>query len=159
MQNQGRLFTIGSPRRKPQIRSRSDSAAPSGIPITRSSPESAVIRLFVYGTLRENGYAAELLEGCSLEGSASVAGNLYDVGSGFPALVLSGGGKVWGEVWRCPGSVFAHLDAYEGVERGLFQRVSVMIEGTECWTYVAGPALVPLLAPDHLIPSGDWLTH
>jgi gamma-glutamylcyclotransferase (GGCT)/AIG2-like uncharacterized protein YtfP len=120
--------------------------------MTGHSPE---VHLFVYGTLRSGGRAAGLLRGCRLAGAGVVAGTLYDLGA-YPALVLDGRGPVEGEVWHCPADALARLDEYEGVPDGLYLRVPVVVEGTECWTYVAGPLLDPRLAPERRIPSGRW---
>lgn len=112
--------------------------------------------LFVYGTLRSGGGAAGQLRGCRLVGPGSVAGTLYDLGD-YPALVLGGDGRVEGEVWRCPAGVLPRLDEYEGVAEGLFGRAEVEAAGVRCWTYVAGPRLLPGLTPERRIASGSWL--
>jgi gamma-glutamylcyclotransferase (GGCT)/AIG2-like uncharacterized protein YtfP len=113
------------------------------------------VHLFVYGTLRSGGGAAGLLRGCRMVGTGSVAGTLYDLGD-YPALVLDGRGPVEGEVWRCPADVLDRLDEYEGVPDGLYLRAAVVVDGTECWTYVAGPLLRSRLTPERRIRSGRW---
>jgi gamma-glutamylcyclotransferase (GGCT)/AIG2-like uncharacterized protein YtfP len=113
------------------------------------------VHLFVYGTLRSGGGAAGLLRGCRLVGAGTVAGTLYDLGA-YPALVLDGRGPVEGEVWRCGADAPDRLDEYEGVPGGLYLRVRVVVEGTECWTYVAGPLLERQLTPERRIRSGRW---
>lgn len=120
--------------------------------MTDHPPETG---LFVYGTLRSGGDAVGLLRGCRLAGTGRVAGTLYDLGD-YPALVLDGRGLVEGEVWRCPADALGRLDEYEGLPSGLYARVRVAVDGTECWTYVAGPALAPRLTPERRIPSGRW---
>ena len=112
--------------------------------------------LFVYGTLRQRGRAAELLRGCTHLGPARVAGSLYDIEGGFPALVLAGGGLVHGEVWRCAFELLAMLDDYEHTSTGLFRRAAVRAGDHACWAYVAGPALAHRLTTERLIPSGRW---
>lgn len=112
--------------------------------------------LFVYGTLRSGGEESAVLAGSRLIGPASVAGTLYETENGYPALMLAGPGRVHGEVWRCPPEVLRELDAYEGVEEGLFRRVGVRVGDHACWTYVAGPRLARALTPDRRIPSGEW---
>lgn len=113
-------------------------------------------RLFVYGTLRSGGLGHRLLDGCTCDGEAMVRGTLYDVGGRYPALVLEGEGAVWGERWTCPEGCLAAVDGYEGVEEGLFRRVRVEAGGQRCWTYVAGPLLLPRLRPERVIGSGRW---
>jgi gamma-glutamylcyclotransferase (GGCT)/AIG2-like uncharacterized protein YtfP len=119
------------------------------------SDDPVRVHLFVYGTLRSGGDAAGLLRGCRPVGTGIVAGTLYDLGA-YPALVLDGRGPVEGEVWRCPADVLDRLDEYEGVPGGLYLRVRVVVEGTECWTYVGGPLLGPRLTPERRIQSGRW---
>jgi gamma-glutamylcyclotransferase (GGCT)/AIG2-like uncharacterized protein YtfP len=103
--------------------------------------------LFAYGTLRDRGSSSSLLRDCVQIGPASVGGVLYDVDGEYPALVLYGTNPVAGEVWRCPNELLASLDTYEGVDAGLFRRVGVDVDGTPCWTYVAGPKLTRKLTP------------
>ena len=112
--------------------------------------------LFVYGSLKADGSAADLMRGCDLVGEATVAGALYDIDGRFPALVLAGPGTVHGEIWRCPVDRLRVLDAYEGTEDGLFRRVGVESEGRGCWTYVAGAALAARLTAAGRIESGTW---
>ena len=114
------------------------------------------VRVFVYGTLRRGGRANALLRGCECLGVRRVRGTLYDVRGAYPALVLDEEGEVEGEVWRCPGATIAALDEYEGVAQGLYRRMEVQVEGAACWTYVAGPALEPVLTPERRIASGVW---
>ena len=126
---------------------------PGGVAAVTDGPTG--IHLFVYGTLRSGEGAAGLLRGCRPAGTGTVAGTLYDLGE-YPALVLDGRGVVEGEVWRCPADALDRLDEYEGVPGGLYLRVRVGVDGTECWTYVAGPRLRPRLTPERRIPSGRW---
>jgi gamma-glutamylcyclotransferase (GGCT)/AIG2-like uncharacterized protein YtfP len=102
---------------------------------------------FAYGTLRDKGSASSLLRDCVPVAPARVGGVLYDIDGEYPALVMYGTNPVEGEIWRCPAELLASLDAYEGVDEGLFRRVGVDIDGTPCWTYVAGPKLTRKLTP------------
>ena len=111
-----------------------------------------VFHLFAYGSLRSNGTGSSLLRGCEHIGSGEVGGVLYDIDGEYRALVLYGSTPVPGDVWRCPTSVLATLDEYEGVEHGLFRRIGVNVklnDGAEvgCWVYVAGPSLSEKLRP------------
>jgi gamma-glutamylcyclotransferase (GGCT)/AIG2-like uncharacterized protein YtfP len=112
--------------------------------------------LFVYGTLRAGGSADELLAGCDRVAQATVAGTLYDIDGQYPALVLAGQGRVEGEVWRCPVDRLPALDAYEGVDDGLFRRVGVQVGEYACWTYVAGPKLASRLTADRRLARERW---
>ena len=119
------------------------------------APDNA-FHLFVYGTLRSGGSASRMLDHCKRIARTSVRGTLYDVDGRFPALMLYGSCDVHGEIWRCPVELLATLDEYEGVERGMFRRVAVRVDGLACWTYVAGPALARDLTPGRRVPSGEW---
>jgi gamma-glutamylcyclotransferase (GGCT)/AIG2-like uncharacterized protein YtfP len=99
-------------------------------------PERPAV-LFVYGTLMRRRQMDAVLAGCSgwrYAGRATVAGELYDVGS-YPALIVNGrsAARVTGvlvEVDR--GQVaLARLDEYEGVGEGLYVRLRrrVRIDG------------------------------
>lgn len=107
-----------------------------------------VFHLFAYGTLMAGkGSPSPVLTGCERVGTGSVRGTLYHTGR-YPALLLSGGTPVSGEIWRCPAHVLPRLDQYEAVSEGLFRRVGVRVADVACWAYVAGPALGPRLTPD-----------
>jgi gamma-glutamylcyclotransferase (GGCT)/AIG2-like uncharacterized protein YtfP len=116
--------------------------------------------LFVYGTLRSGAEAVGLLDGCERIAEGTVRGILYDIDGRFPAVVLYGDAPVYGEVWRCPVSLLAGLDRYEGTTNSLFRRVAVEVEtehaAMPCWIYVAGPSLSRKLVLDRRISSGDW---
>ena len=117
---------------------------------------SGSFHLFVYGTLKRGGPASALLADSVLLSRATVAGTLYWTEKGYPALMLAGGGKVHGEVWRCPSTLLQRLDEHEGVEERLFRRVGVRVRDWPCWAYVAGPALARQLTPDRRIAAGIW---
>jgi gamma-glutamylcyclotransferase (GGCT)/AIG2-like uncharacterized protein YtfP len=116
--------------------------------------------LFVYGTLRGDGEAAGMLEGCEFVGTGSVAGHLYEIDGRFPAVVLYGDTRVKGEVWHCPPELLLRLDEYEGTRTGLFRRVAVDADvggaPVPCWVYAAGPALSRKLTPAARLRSGSW---
>jgi gamma-glutamylcyclotransferase (GGCT)/AIG2-like uncharacterized protein YtfP len=112
--------------------------------------------LFVYGTLQTSGKAAELLHGCAVIKTATVAGTLYDIDGEYPALVLGGSGRVHGEIRTCPASLMLRMDDYEGVPERLFRRVGVQIGEHACWTYVAGPKLARRLLPARRVSGGTW---
>lgn len=118
--------------------------------------EARTERIFVYGTLRTGGAAGGLLAGGRALGEATLRGSLYDVQGRFPALVLGGDTEVQGELWEVPAARLAELDAYEGVDQGLYRRARAEADGTACWVYTAGPALLPQLSPEHRLAGGRW---
>lgn len=119
--------------------------------------EEAGFHLFVYGTLRDGGRNARMLAGCAFVRAATTPGTLYDIGGEYPALMLYGELPVRGEIWRCPADLLLRLDAFEGVDDGLFRRVGLEVDGIPCWTYVAGPRLARRLTPDARVLGGEWL--
>ena len=75
---------------------------------------------FVYGTLTDPGTAASVLDSFSYRGSARLVG-LHRVDGTYPTLAP--GGEVDGRILET--DEVATLDHYEGVESGLYVRVSV----------------------------------
>jgi gamma-glutamylcyclotransferase (GGCT)/AIG2-like uncharacterized protein YtfP len=124
------------------------------------APGAGHFHLFVYGTLRQGSAANAHLRECERLGDATVPGTLYDIDGRFPAVVLYGGGRVRGEVWRCPAPALARLDEYEGTANGLFRRVAIEAETPAgpipCWTYAAGPTLARKLVPASRMSGGEW---
>jgi gamma-glutamylcyclotransferase (GGCT)/AIG2-like uncharacterized protein YtfP len=116
----------------------------------------STFQLFTYGTLRRGGGAHHVLEGCTFIDVSVVRGTLYDIDGEYPALMPYGHTSVPGEVWRCPAPLLHRLDAYEGVDHGLFRRIGFQAGDHACWMYVAGPALSRRLTPARRIDSGRW---
>ena len=96
--------------------------------------------VFVYGTLtdRERADAVigpgnyEFVSRAELEGVRRVEG-------AYPTLAP--GGSVDGRLLETDREGVGALDAYEGVDQGLYVRVAVPIEdGETAWTYVGDPA-------------------
>lgn len=79
--------------------------------------------VFVYGTLTDPARAGAVLEEFTFAGSAELVG-LQRVDGEYPTLAP--GGSVTGRILRT--DAVARLDRYEGVDRGLYVRVSVPVE-------------------------------
>jgi len=95
------------------------------------------VRLFVYGTLTDSATAERVAGDASFAGAA-VCHGLHRVDGEYPTLAP--GGRVEGRLLDT-GQVAA-VDAYEGVESGLYVRVELpgpAPEGT-VGTYVGDPA-------------------
>jgi gamma-glutamylaminecyclotransferase len=114
----------------------------------------AVMKLFVYGTLRRGERAHGLLRGARLLAKASTPARftLVEMAGGYPALVHGGCSAVRGEIYGIDESLLRELDPYEDVPE-LYLRVRMNIAGHDCWVYV--------LRPEHarglpVIASGDW---
>lgn len=133
--------------------------------------------LFVYGTLREGGSKHAWLLRTHPEGltRAWVAGRLFHLAAGYPALVADsepvipapGPGWVRGDFVGYEDeadleSALADLDPLEGVEEGLFTReiLPVTLEGGQhyrAWVYVFHVERLPRLLREAVeVPSGDW---
>jgi len=86
------------------------------------------VPLFVYGTLLSRGSAAPMLRDLRRE-PAIIRGELYHMPAGYPAVILRGGAPVYGElVYDIPPALLALLDHYEGVDEGLYARLTVRVE-------------------------------
>jgi gamma-glutamylcyclotransferase (GGCT)/AIG2-like uncharacterized protein YtfP len=91
--------------------------------------------VFVYGTLTDSGTAASVLSTVEYRGEARLSG-LHRVDGEYPTLAP--GGSVRGRILTT--DELDRLDSYEGVERGLYVRVTVpsSTSGT-VETYVGNP--------------------
>ncbi len=136
--------------------------------------------LFVYGTLREGGSHHAWLLRTHPEGwtRAWVAGRLFHLAAGYPALVPTaepeqpapGPGWVWGDFvgYEDEGeldSALTDLDTLEGVEEGLFTRqiLPVTLEGGQryqAWVYLFHVERLPRLEREAVeIQDGDWAAY
>ena len=84
------------------------------------------MRVFVYGTLTDPATAGEVLDSFVYTGPAVLEG-LHAVAGRYPTLAP--GGRVGGRVLRT--REVATLDAYEGLDRGLYVRVGVPADGDD----------------------------
>jgi gamma-glutamylcyclotransferase (GGCT)/AIG2-like uncharacterized protein YtfP len=115
--------------------------------------------LFIYGTLRSGQPHAPRLGGAEPLGSATVAGELRNLGD-YPGLA-NGTETVHGELFRIPEVALERIDELEGcdpddLEGSLFRRELRRIvrqdgSAVEGWTYVW------VHGGGSPIPSGDWL--
>jgi gamma-glutamylcyclotransferase (GGCT)/AIG2-like uncharacterized protein YtfP len=93
------------------------------------------VRFFVYGTLTDRERAERVVPDASFAGDAALEG-LQRVEARYPTLVP--GGSVAGRILET--DYVDRLDAYEGVDRGLYVRVTVPADGGEAVaTYVGRP--------------------
>ncbi len=112
--------------------------------------------LFVYGTLCSDGDQGALLAHLSRV-AATARGTLWDLPQGYPAL---GPGErvVHGELVEPPDPrLLALLDAYEGVDEGLYRRVhvdvTVGLRTVRAWAYTMDD---PRLQGGRLVADGRW---
>lgn len=96
--------------------------------------------LFVYGTLRDGGPAANLLAGLRRT-PARARGVLWRLPAGYPALTPSAQAWVDGELVEPPGTTRLRLvDRYEGIDEGLYRRARMVVEcggkPVHAWVYL-----------------------
>lgn len=110
-------------------------------------------RVFVYGSLKRDFEHHSVIRGARLVlERATVAGRLYVAGR-YPAVVLGGTGRVYGEVYVVTTEQLERLDEFEDVPH-LYQRsVATADDGSEVIVYTMTAEAVrgcPLVA------SGEW---
>lgn len=121
--------------------------------------------LFVYGTLLPTEPQGALLGPLSRR-PAAVRGALYAMPAGYPALVLAGepGHEhvdfVYGEIVDPPDDrLLDLLDRYEGVDEGLYDRVTcevrVGLRSERAWVYVMDAARA---RTGRRVARGRWRT-
>ena len=93
-------------------------------------------RLFVYGSLKADGSAHDLLDGALAEADGTLDQVELSVHDGYPML-RSGSAQLRGEVYRIPGSLWPALDAWEEVPRIYCRRRRALIDGRDVWVYEA----------------------
>jgi gamma-glutamylcyclotransferase (GGCT)/AIG2-like uncharacterized protein YtfP len=105
--------------------------------------------IFVYGTLKRGGSNHAQLAGQIYLGPASTAPGytLYSLGE-YPGLVADPADRsgVNGELWAVDAATLARLDAFEGVDEGLYARVPAPLstwpenlpatEAARAWMYL-----------------------
>jgi gamma-glutamylcyclotransferase (GGCT)/AIG2-like uncharacterized protein YtfP len=101
--------------------------------------------VFVYGTLTDADRARAVVADPTFAGEATLRG-LRRVDGSYPTLVPEEGGSVEGRVLRT--ADLPSLDAYEGVDRGLYCRVTVPSARGPLALYVGDPA--------RLDAPGEW---
>lgn len=139
--------------------------AQAAIQVAASGLASAKL-LFTYGTLMRGQSRNYIISHELYEGEAYIENaTLYATPYGFPALLMEGTDRVWGEVWRIRHApIWALLDQ---IEAGLYTRETKMVHIPS--KSVAGrhvPAEVYVAKPGYLsaiftkkIDSGRWQEH
>lgn len=130
-----------------------DHANNSQLKVINCEPETKLVLLFVYGTLKKGGKAHCLIEA---EGGRFLreakTGPQYKLhGSSLPrndwfplmAEMPKERNGVIGELYEIPTEAFTELDHYEAVDHGLFRRVEIeMDDGNKAWSYVYNQSLL-----------------
>lgn len=114
------------------------------------------VKIFVYGTLQEGKRLNQLLKEIKAEYSnvGWVEGfNLLRMCENYPYAVR-GSGNIRGEVYLVDEGFLGVLDACEGVEYGLFERIEVKTQqGDDCFMWIGGKELI---RNGEVIESGVW---
>lgn len=108
--------------------------------------------VFVYGTLTDPTRAREVLDATPEFVADAVVVGCHRVDGDYPTLVP--GGSCEGRLLRVQRPALHRLDAYEGVDRGLYVRVSVPFEGPADAS--AGTVEAYVGDPDELDAPGSW---
>jgi gamma-glutamylaminecyclotransferase len=112
--------------------------------------------VFVYGTLKQGGCRHHHLGDAESLGAGRTRPEfrLYDCGE-YPAMVRAASGvAILGELWRIDPSRLSILDDQEGVEVGLYERVTIPIR-TESGEEVSAIAYLYGRSIDGLAELGD----
>lgn len=108
--------------------------------------------VFVYGTLTDPERADQLLDSYAYVGAAELRG-LHRVDGDYPTLAP--GGSVTGRLLRTDD--IATLDAYEGVDHGLYARLSVPLSGaSDAGADPPDTVAVYVGDPAHLSAAAEW---
>jgi len=107
------------------------------------------VLVFVYGTLTDPDRVAAVLDDWAFEGVAELSG-LHRVEGEYPTLAP--GGRVEGNLLLT--DEVGRLDSYEGVDRGLYVRVEVPVEGDA--TPEGEVATIYVGDPDRLGAPAEW---
>ncbi|MFT7518810.1 MAG: gamma-glutamylcyclotransferase (GGCT)/AIG2-like uncharacterized protein YtfP [Kiritimatiellia bacterium] len=116
------------------------------------------VPVFVYGTLMHGESRAGLL-GDLARRPATVRGCLYHLPAGYPALDLNGDDVVHGQIVSSPSDqVLRLIDQYEGVDRGVFNRVLLPavtggLMSERCWAWTMRH---PRSRGGVYLPHGRW---
>ncbi|HDR7795619.1 TPA: gamma-glutamylcyclotransferase [Bacillus luti] len=120
--------------------------------------------VFVYGTLRKEQTNAHYMEGAlCITDTAWTSGKLFDTNEGYPAMICSNEGKVYGEVYEVNDDVLHKLDELEeytgNAETDLYDRIkqTVYTADNEIQAYVYIAQDKKMLKV--FIDSGDWLVY
>ena len=110
------------------------------------------MEVFVYGTLTEPERVASVVDSFVFVGAAVLEG-CHPVAGRYPTLAP--GGETAGRLLRT--DELAALDAYEGVDRGAYVRVSVpRIDGGIVAVYVCDPVALDVATPVDWPGSGPF---
>lgn len=101
--------------------------------------------VFVYGTLADPACVRQVLDRFEYVGRAVLDG-VHRAEGRYPTLAP--GGRVRGRILRISGAKIDGLDAYEGVDRGLYIRVSIPHSDRAVEVYIGDP--------DRLDAPAEW---
>ncbi len=98
------------------------------------------MNVFVYGTLCDPGRTCRLLGHATYGPDAELLGLQRSIGR-YPTLVP--GDRTSGRILRLEAGDMETLDAYEGVDHGLYVRIQLPSKnGEPVWTYIGNPVRI-----------------
>ena len=112
--------------------------------------------LFVYGTLRRNENANDLLgmDATFLKATETLPSyTLYQI-DWYPGIVEGGDTAIVGEIWSISEREWSRLDEYEGVPEDYKREMIELADGSNAYAYIFIGDLVGAIQ----IKSGDWMT-
>ncbi|WP_416150518.1 gamma-glutamylcyclotransferase [Salipaludibacillus sp. HK11] len=119
--------------------------------------------VFVYGTLRNGQINHHFLKDAKLiTRQASLKGEMYNTGKGYPAFLLNGQSQVYGEIYQIDEKILSQLDILEDYSEGchsnLYYRIRENIKTDtsfyNSWVYVLDSSQEASL--NEKIPFQDW---
>lgn len=122
------------------------------------------MNLFVYGTLLRGESNHHVLEGATLLYTGGILqAKMYDTGKGYPAIELSMGSTIVGDIYEIPDHMWLNLDDLEGYTGNpttdLYSREFVKVQTldglVEAVVYTVCDESMKL----YEIPSGDWTSY
>lgn len=125
------------------------------------------MKVFVYGTLRNNESNSHYLAGARIIATQCwTEGELWDTGLGYPAMVNVKKGRVYGEIYQVTEEQLKSLDELEefngeGNKNNYYERIlkTVCIDRGEVRAYVYILPQEKLELAFKVIDSGDWKWH
>lgn len=117
-------------------------------------------RIFVYGTLRQNGGANNLLNGSEYLGTTNIKNFKMLNAGAFPVITEAHKKEnkaVVGEVYAIDSmSTLGSLDYYEGYHNSFYDRKVVDTEYGDAWVYFGTDSWLTEVRLDEVI-GGNWL--
>jgi gamma-glutamylcyclotransferase (GGCT)/AIG2-like uncharacterized protein YtfP len=122
------------------------------------------MNLFVYGTLLRGESNHHVLDGATLLYTGGMLqAKMYDTGKGYPAIELSMGSTIVGDIYEIPDHMWLYLDDLEGYTDNpttdLYSREFVKIQTLDGFIEAVVYTVCDESMKLYEIPSGDWTSY